>query len=434
VLADRASQQSRRLAARQSLDQLQLFEGVVKAGATLTAARAERLLGWAWEKAARPPRGPVHLDLPADQAERRARLRRPLPPVSGPAAPSPHAVRSVARQLVRRGRAVAVVGLGSRSASAVRPLLDLVEHLGTPTFTTPKAKGAIPEDHPLAAGVFSGGRLEEELLAEADSVLAIGLDSVELLPRPWRPGTPVIVIGGPHNDPRPYRAATEVGGDVALALEALRAESPPGGEWNLAGWAGRGGRFKARTRARVAEASAAEGPGVPPHRVVEIAREVFPRDTILAAESGVPALVASVFWDSYDRNGYLCSSGLGVSGYALPAGMAAKLTLPERPVLALTTGPSLLLSLAELSVAARLGLPLAVVAMLHDEPGAVGWRADLAKVSDGLGIAGIEVGDAAALRAALADAAATTQPAVIGVHLPPTAPGALEALAGRAAG
>jgi acetolactate synthase-1/2/3 large subunit len=100
--------------------------------------------------------------------------------------PSPSAIRKIARLLTRSGRAVVVAGLGCRDTAVATPLRELVDHLGAPTLTTPRAKGVIPEDHPLAAGVFSGGRLEEELLGRADSVLAIGLDSTEVLPRAWK--------------------------------------------------------------------------------------------------------------------------------------------------------------------------------------------------------------------------------------------------------
>jgi len=433
VLTDRPSRTSLRLAARQRLDQVRLFDGVAKEGATLSAARAERLLCWAWERALRLPRGPVHLDVPADQAARPARRRGLAPARESRPAPSAHAVRTAARLLARRGRAVTIAGLGCRSDGAARALLELVEHLGTPVFTTEKAKGVIPEDHPLAAGVFWGGRLEEELVSKADAVLAVGLESVEVLPRAWRPRTPVVVLSDAPSGPRPYEAATEVAGELASALAALQAESPPGGEWNLAGWAGGGGQFKARARALLAAAGGGPaGPGLSPPRVIEVARQVFPRDTIAAVDGGAHGLVASLFWESYDRRGYLCSSGLGASGFAIPAAVAAALAVPDRPVVAFTGDGGLLHSLSDVAVAARLGLPIVGVIFLDGSmsfiravqeqrkyaPAGVALGAvDVPRLAEGVGALGTEVDDEAGLQKALDDARGTSQPALIGVRV-----------------
>lgn len=434
VLADRPSRLSRRLGARQALDQVRLFDGVARESATLSAARTERLLRWAWDRAAGLPRGPVHLDIPADQAGRPARRRGLAPLPEEPRRPSAHAVRTAARLLARRGRALTIAGLGCRSDAAAAALLDLVEHLGTPVFTTEKAKGVIPEDHPLAAGVFWGGRLEEELVGKADALLAVGLESVELLPRAWRPGTPVVVLSdAPPSGPRPYQATAEVSGDLAISLEALRAESPPGGEWSRAGWAGVGSEFKAKARGLLLEAGTAPGgEGLAPPRVVQMARTVFPRETIATVDGGAHGLVASLFWESYDRKGYLCSSGLGASGFALPAAVAAKLNLPERPVIAFTGDGGLLLSLSDVAVAARLSLALVVVVFLDGSlsliraaqeqrkyaPAGVALGAvDVARLAEGVGALGTEVGDEAELQKALEDALGATQPALIGVRV-----------------
>jgi len=432
VLTDRDSRPSLRLASRQ-LDQRRVFEEISKDTATLTAGRAERLLRWAWDRAIEIPSGPVHLDLPADEVAKPARWRGLATRGARPPSPSPHAVRTAARLLARRGRALAVAGLGCRSATAARALQELVEHLGTPLFTTQKAKGVVPEDHPLSAGVFMGGRLEEQLLAKAEAILAIGLDPVELLPRRWRTAAPVVAVAETPDGARPYEAAAEVVGDLQATLDALRTESPPGGGWNQAEWAGRGERFKRRVRALVEEASSnGSGDGLPPHRIVEIARRIFPRETIATLDVGAHAVVASVFWDSFDRRGFLCSGGLAALGHALPAAIAAKLALPDRPALALTGDAGLLASLGELATLARLGLPVTILVFLdgalsltrvlqeqHRYPAAgVSLHAgDLPRLAEGLGLLATEVEEEESLSAALQDALAGGRPALIAARV-----------------
>lgn len=436
LLTDRSPRTSLYLAARQQLDHIRLFEAVTKDRATITAPRADRLLRWAWKRSLAAPRGPIHLDFPADEVSRPARRHAlGLEPerLSGP---SRNAIRTAARLLARQGRTVVIAGLGCREMTSARALLDLVEHLGSPILTTYKAKGVIPEDHPLAAGVFAGGRLEESLLAKADGVLAVGLDSVELLPRAWAEGQPVVSLAEYRIGPRPYNTASEIIADLPASLEALREALPPGGDWGLAEWAGRGGAFKARARALLAEACAGRGrEGIPPHRVVEIAREVFPREAVIAVDCGAHMFAAAAFWDSFQSKTYLCSGGLGTMGYAIPAAIAAKLVEPGRPVLALIGDGGFLLSLPDVATAVRLGLPLVVIVFLDGSlsltrvqqeqrrfaPVGVSLGAvDVPKLAESLGALGTEVVDEDGLRSALKDAVTTTQPAIIAARVRPT--------------
>src|SRR5574337_1075590 len=131
LLAGRPSRTSLRLAARPGLDHPGLLEAAVKGSATVSAPRVGRLLSWAWGKALALPRGPVHLDLPADEAVRPARRHARPPEGERPPAPSRSGIRTAARLLTRR-RAVVIAGLGCRRPGAARALQELVEHLGGP--------------------------------------------------------------------------------------------------------------------------------------------------------------------------------------------------------------------------------------------------------------------------------------------------------------
>jgi len=95
--------------------------------------------------------------------------------LAGRAGTPPPADLSAAADLLRVARRpVVVVGHGARSA---RDQVDaLAERLGTPVLTTFKAKGLVPDSHPLGAGVLgrSGTPVASWLMNESDLVLAIG--------------------------------------------------------------------------------------------------------------------------------------------------------------------------------------------------------------------------------------------------------------------
>jgi acetolactate synthase-1/2/3 large subunit len=393
------------------------------------------MIAAAWEEAMALPAGPVHLDIPADASVGPSKQRGTVIGPVRSVEPSPSAIRKIARLLTRRGRAVVAAGMGCRDLGIARALRDLVEHLGAPTLTTRRAKGVIPEDHPLAAGVLFGGPLEEELLGRSDCVLAVGLDPAELAPRAWRSSPPVFSMAEYRIAPSPFEAAAEAIGALAKGLGMLRESLPPAGEWSFAAWAKRGGAFKGRARALLAESARASGDhGIAPHRVVEIAREVFPRPAIAAADAGAHALAVTALWEAYETKSFLCSSSLTDAGYALPAAIAAKLVAPERPVVAFMGDAGFLLSIPEVATAAGLDLPLAIVVFVDEikslarvaqeqkryQPiGSSLGRMNIPKLAEGLGALGIAVEDEDGLRSALSDAVATAKPAVIAVRVNP---------------
>jgi acetolactate synthase-1/2/3 large subunit len=437
LFTPRPRRASLRLNPQPSLNHLQLFRAVTRDRAAVTAARAERLVRWAWDKALALPRGPIHLDLPADEAGRAARKRglQPTGPVRSD--PSASAIRSAARILTQggRGRAVVVAGLGCREAPAARALRELVEHLGAPVLTTYRAKGVIPEDHPLAAGAFSGARLEEELLGMADAVLAVGVDPGEVLSRPWSISAPVVSLAECSLGPGPFEAAGQVVADLPASLVALREALPPAGEWGLANWARRGGEFRLRARSLLAGAwKGRGGSGLPPHRVVEIAREVFPRGTVAAVDGGAHAPVVATFWNSHEPKSYLCSTAPGAIGCALPAAIAAKLVAPSRPAVVFVGDGGFLISLPDVATAVQLGIAIVVIVFVDGSrtlvrvaqeqrryalAGVPLGTADIPRLAEGLDALAIEVAEEAPLRSALEDALATAKPAIIAVRVRP---------------
>jgi len=426
---------SQRIGWRQQFENKQIFRSVTKESATITRARAERLIAWAWEEAVDSPAGPVHLDLPADEALGSAR-RRALA-AGGPRreTPSPSSVRMIARLLTRSGRAVIVAGLGCRDLRVATALRELVEHLGAPTLTTPRAKGVIPEDHPLAAGVFFGGRLEEDLLGRADCMLAVGLDPNETLPRARKFDSTILSMAAYRKTPCPFDPDAEAIGDLADGLVLLRENLPPAGEWNLAAWSRRGATFRHTARGLLAEAWRSRGGhGLAPHRVVEIAREVFPKNTLVTTGTGAHAPAVAAFWETYEPKSFLCSANLRGAGYALPAAIAAKLEAPNRPVLAFMGDNGFLLNLPEIATASRLESPLVMVVFVDDTlslprvaqeqkryaPFGVALSSmDIPKMAEGLGALGTTVEDEESLRAALADALNTTKPAIVAARVNP---------------
>ena len=104
-----------------------------------------------------PRMGPVHLALPSDvaRAEDRATGIGDAADDPAPRLKPGASIRSW-RQSPTRRRPVVILGIDvdpHRDVAAVRAFVDA---LGLPVFVTPKAKGLLPEDHPLFCGVCAG--------------------------------------------------------------------------------------------------------------------------------------------------------------------------------------------------------------------------------------------------------------------------------------
>jgi acetolactate synthase-1/2/3 large subunit len=266
-------------------------------------------------------------------------------------------------------------------------------------------------------------------------MLAIGLDPNETLPRARRFGSTILSLAEYRKAPCPFDPAAEAIGDLADGLVILRENLPPAGEWNLAAWSRRGATFRHRARELLAEACRLRGGnGLAPHRVVEIAREVFPRTTLATTGTGAHALVVAAFWETYEPKSFLCSANLGGAGYALPAAIAGKLDAPNRPVLAFMGDNGFLLNLPEMATASRLESPLVMVVFVDDAlslprvaqeqkryaPLGVALSSmDIPKMAEGLGALGTTVEDEEGLRLALSDALQTTKPAIVAARVNP---------------
>ena len=76
-----------------------------------------------------------------------------------------------------------------------------------------------------------------------------------------------------------------------------------------------------------------DGQGLSPLAVTRRLRDLFPPETIVTTDVGSIKLIVSQAWRATQPMTFLESNGLSAMGYALPAAMAAKLAMPDRPVL-----------------------------------------------------------------------------------------------------
>lgn len=322
-----------------------------KASLGVAAGSAAHWIAHTARLAMAEPRGPVHLDLAGDVARRSA---VPLATSCRPdPLPYPDAAEldAAARALSDASRPLLLAGLHCRAAAAAQWLRALAEALPAPLLATARAKGALPDPHPLMLGVIGGAGLEDRLLGRADLVIAIGLDAHEPVPASCWSTVPVLGLGPPHAlDDRPL--AARVLGEVGAIIEELaeRLRDKPRADWDVA----EVDRLRREGTARNL------GDGLTP-RVVRLAREATAAGTIAAVDAGAHHASVVAAWPAVAPMEFLSSNGPDSVGFALPAALAAHLVHPARRVVCFTDAAGLAAEARELETAARLGASVVVI-------------------------------------------------------------------------
>ena len=435
LVTDGFSPQVQSYVTHQWFDQRALLAPLVKAHSLLAkgdiGAQIERLLA-----AARTPRrGPVHIELtgPAARARIAARRHRKFAPTIAAAGAS--AIDRARAMIAGAKRPVVVAGLEARDAGVAASVRKLVAALGCPALVTYKAKGVVADAAPQYAGIFTGGMAEQATVKQADLIVLIGVDPVELILQPWPYAIPVLDIGYARHPVHYVKPAHRVYGDLRRSVAALR-PSGAGSGWR------RTQIRKLRDQTRASLAYSGSGTGLTPRQVVEAAALAarglarWPRATV---DAGAHMFSATAFWPCVRPNDLLISNGLATMGFALPAAIASALHDPRRHTIAFTGDGGLLMCLGELATAVHSRARIVVVVFNDGSLSLIDikqqqrklpvsgmrWdRPDFAATMRGLGGRGYRAHSPAGYRRALAQAFAGKGPALIDVVVDPSGYGA----------
>jgi acetolactate synthase-1/2/3 large subunit len=359
------------------------------------------------------------------------------------------AVERVRTMLVRARRPVIIAGVGmvaagrhrARAAAAVR---RFAEGAGVPVLTTYKARGVVADSSAVAAGVATGATIEAPLLEEADLIIGVGLDPVELIPAPWPYAAPVVLIGRwPIEDSTFFgdRLAAELVGDLDYLLDDLTANVHS--DWP----ADTATSHRQTACTRLFSAVPSSPAGLNPQAVVTIARRLAPPHTVATIDAGAHMLAAVPLWDVEEPGELLISGGLATMGFALPAAIAAALVHPDRHIICFTGDGGIGMALAELETLARLRLSVVVVvfndatlsliaikqkAERHGGDRAVRYApTDFAAIGAACGLASARVADPRQYEEALGDALNRKGPTLLDVTVDPSGyPAIMDAIRG----
>ena len=340
-------------ATQMNIDHQTLFRPITKWTTRLKADRVKSILYQAVQIAASEVPGPVHIGLPLGLSALAA-AEEPVTrqPVRVPPPPDAASLDQMEKLFTEARKPVLALGITSMRAG-IRPLvLRVAENHQVPVVLTPMAKGMVPEDHPSYAGVLAHALANQvgETHQQADLVVGIGYDPIEINYEDWMPNVPLLNINTvPADlDQTEYTLACDVVGDLRYALERLVALGSGGRkDWDLEKLAQRRQKMFAHLR---------PDPGdFGPRAVVSILREALPDNGIMTCDVGAHLHLIGQAWRTGAPELQLMTNGWSSMGFGIPAAIAAKLCLPDRPVACVVGDGGFLMMVGEMATAMRLG-------------------------------------------------------------------------------
>lgn len=383
-------------------------------------------------------KGPVHLSVPMNLATETVTTspRRPVTVHSAPPAPDETVVHAIARALTEARRPAVLAGHGVHLAEGFTALRQVAERFEVPVATTPKGKGAFPENHPMSLGVFGFGGpqpAESYLMDEqVDVLLVVGSSLGEYQTHNFDPalgaGRKVIQIDIEHGViGRRYPVDIAVVADARSALEALAKVGVAGREPIRRFW---------EPPAPGVERESTPSELLSPRAAVAAMSESLPPDALFFCDIGNCMSWASECHQVREPGTYFVGLGLGSMGYAGPAAIGAKLAAPDRPVVALMGDGAFAMTGMEIHTAVVHELPVVWVVLnnrgfamchtgvvtLNGEP--VPWhlydqQLDIATIARGLGARAYTARTESQVRSTVTDALRAGTPAVIDVRVDP---------------
>jgi acetolactate synthase-1/2/3 large subunit len=317
--------------------------------------------------------GPVLVDIPKDILNQSTEWASPtlagLPGYKPPSSDGhPRQIKAAIDMIESAESPVLYVGGGVIHAGAAPELLAFAETANVPVVTTLMARGAFPDDHPLALGMpgMHGTYTATTAIQHSDVLVALGArfdDRVTGDVDAFAPNAKVIHVDvDPAEIGKVRNPEIPIVGDAKGVIQALLdrliavrsgAGAPQRSDWfaQLDAW---------QTDKPLSYDQDDNGP-VKTQFFIERLHAMTGGDAIIASGVGQHQMWASQFW-GFDRPGtWINSGGLGTMGFAVPAAVGAKAARPGDLVIALDGDGCFQMTFQELITASTENIPIKAV-------------------------------------------------------------------------
>jgi acetolactate synthase-1/2/3 large subunit len=394
--------------------------------------------------------GPVVIDLPRDVQQKedtfkypeRVELRSFKPTIKG----NPRQIVRAVEAIEKSERPLFYVGGGVQWSGAAPELVQLARGLGIPVTETLMGLGSFPGSDPLCLGMLGmhGSYGANTAISNCDCLIGVGArfdDRVTGRLADFAPKTDTII----HIDIDPSSISKNVKVDIPIVgdIKAVLAQmlATVKGHESFARrrpvWA----KWVEQIHKWKKERPLYENGRIPrkdglirPIQVLEELHAITKGDCVVATDVGQHQMwVAQLFPFERPRS-LLTSGGLGTMGYGLPAGIGAKLAVPDRKVVVVSGDGSIQMNIQEMATAVAYKVDIKVVILNNYFLGMVRqWQEkfynerysysalsvpNFVKLADAYGAKGFRIERAKDLAATMKEAFKTPGPVLVDVVIP----------------
>jgi len=380
--------------------------------------------------------GPVLIDVPKDVLQSKMKWYWPtadeiedsLPGYKPTTKGHARMIKEAAQLILRSEKPLLYVGGGVLKARAAEALRELAELTQIPVVTTLMARGAFPDDHPLALGMpgMHGTATAVTAMQKSDLLIALGArfdDRVTGRVNAFAPDAKIIHVDvDPAEQGKVRKPDVPIVGDCRLVIEemvkaikdllasgALQADVGP---WRsrVSGW---------KEQFPLAYDKNEPGGALKPQFCLEKIRDAAPDGTILVSGVGQHQMWASQYWQFNEPYTWVNSGGLGTMGFSVPAAIGAKVGRPDKTVWAIDGDGCFQMTAQELVTASIERIPIKVGILNNSNLGMVRqWQEmfydkrysevyfpkdipNFAKWAEAMGCVGIRVDDESEVESAI---------------------------------
>ncbi|HUG07335.1 MAG TPA: biosynthetic-type acetolactate synthase large subunit [Acidimicrobiia bacterium] len=317
--------------------------------------------------------GPVLVDIPKDVLNQHTRWSTPslagLPGYKPPSSEGhPKQIKAAVELIENAERPVLYVGGGVIRSGASAELLAFAETANVPVVTTLMARGAFPDDHPLAMGMpgMHGTYTATTAIQQSDVLVSLGArfdDRVTGDVASFAPQAKVIHVDvDPAEIGKVRNPEIPIVGDARRVIQALldrlvavRSGTPAPTRHQ---WFEQLGMWK---KSKPLSYDQPEDGPIKTQFFIERLHAMTDGEAIVAAGVGQHQMWASQFWGFRRPGTWINSGGLGTMGFAVPAAIGAKAARPDELVIALDGDGCFQMTFQELITATTENIPVKVV-------------------------------------------------------------------------
>ena len=351
------------------------------------ASDIPRIVKEAFHIASTGRKGPVLIDIPHDvQMDRVSGFAYPIgvnlrtykPTVEG----HPVQIKRVMRELARARRPIICVGGGVHLSDAAEEVRKFAEAHDIPVVSTMMGLSAFPTDHPLFYGMVgnNGQKYGNRAMNEADMIIMVGARVADRSISQPDLITENKVLA--HIDVDPAEIGKNAGPSIPLVGDIrhifrefnerdLEVDYSDWLDW-LDGCKDDVLNTESKKRAEIQEEHILQGRKdyVDPRIFIRKLSLKMDKDAVYVADVG-----QNQIWSCANavmrRGRFLTSGGMGTMGYAVPAAMGAKISSPDRQVVAVCGEGGFQMTMQELATIVQYEVPVKIVVLRNNVLGMV---------------------------------------------------------------